>query len=82
MVGLLKRVGDAYKDDKKQHIFVSDLMKLNVPNLLLVPEDDDRDVEMAFIKIIQTFIQENGLHEVIIDQLLSILVSFVCVQQV
>ncbi|XP_065915635.1 uncharacterized protein [Dysidea avara] len=73
VVGLLKRVGDAYKDDKKQHIFVSDLMKLNVPNLLLVPEDDDRDVEMAFIKIIQTFIQENGLHEVIIDQLLSIL---------
>ena len=75
IVGLLKRIGDSYKVDKRQNEFISDLMKLNVPKLLHVPEDDDHDVEMAFTKMIHIFIRENELQEVIINQLLSIVVS-------
>jgi len=80
IVELLKRIGDAYKVDKRQKKFILDLMTLNVPNLLLVPEDDDRDVEMKFFKMIQTFIQENELQDVIMHQILSIVVTLrVCV---
>ena len=80
IIVLLKRIGDAYKVDKRQKDFILDLMKLKVPKLLLVPEDDDCDVEMIFIKMIQTFIRENELKDVIMHQILSIVVTLcVCV---
>ena len=60
IVELLKRIGDAYKVDKRQKIFILDLMMLDVPNLLFVPKDDDR---------------ENELQDVIMHQILSIVVT-------
>jgi len=78
IIVLLKRIGDAYQVDKRQKTFIFDLMKLDVPKLLLVPEDDDRDVEMTFIKVIQTFVRQNELQNIIMNEILLIMVSFVC----
>ena len=49
-------------------------MKLDVPNLLHIPEDDDHDVEIAFINMIHSFVQDNELREVILKQLVLIMV--------
>ena len=70
----MKRVGDAYMVDKRQIRFFVDLVKLNVPDLLHVPEDDDHDVELRFNKLIQNFVKENNLRESLLEQLLIVVV--------
>ena len=51
-------------------------MSLNVPNLLLVSEDVGDDVETAFSDMVRSFIQENELQQIIIEQALMIVVRF------
>lgn len=76
-MNLLKRVGDAYKSGKKQGNFVLDLMKLDIPNLLVVEsfKQDDPDVEQLFIDMIHVFVQRNALRDAIMGQITSIMVS-------
>ena len=74
IVGLLNRAGKAYKICKNQNSFVTDLLKLNVPKLLFVPEDVSYQVEKAFSDMIQSFIQENGLQQIITEQAVVIVV--------
>ena len=80
IVGLMKRVGEAYKSGKKQHNFVIDLMMLDIPELLLVnsSKDHDPNVENLFIEMIRGFIQRNALRDVIIGQVVPIMVSVTC----
>jgi len=77
IVGLLKRAGDAYKNGRKQHSFVMDLMKLDIPELLLVnaSKDHDPNVENLFIEMIRGFIQRNALRDTILSQVVPIMVS-------
>jgi len=72
IVSLLKRIGDAYKADKKQHKFIEDLMALNIPDLLLA---ESADVEVAFVGMIHDFVQKYGLQQVIMEQVLMIVVG-------
>ena len=53
-----------------------DLMKLDTPNLLLVQsaKEDDPKVDQLFIEMVRTFIQKNGLREVILIQVPTIMV--------
>jgi len=74
IVGLIKRIGDAYVADKKQDHFAKDLMSLNIPGLLQLPANDDA-VKILFIEMIRTFIKKNALQEVILEQILSFIVS-------
>ena len=60
--------------EKQQDHFVKDLMSLNVPGLLQLPADDD-EVKILFIEMIRTFIKKNALQEVILEQVLSFVVS-------
>ena len=78
IVGLMKRVGDAYKSGKKQHSFVIDLMMLDIPELLLVNSSKDPNVENMFIEMIRSFIHRNALRDVIIGQVVPIMVSDTC----
>jgi len=81
IVNLLKRVGDAYKSGRKQANFVLDLMKLDIPNLLVVesPKQDDPNVEHLFIEMIHAFVQRNALRGAIMGQIATIMVSSVIV---
>ena len=72
IVSLLKRIGDAYKADKKQHKFIEDLMALNIPDLLLA---ESADVEVAFVGMIHDFVQKYGLQQVIMEQVLMMVVG-------
>jgi len=77
IVGLLKRGGDAYKSGRKQNNFVMDLMKLDIPELLLVKsaKEHEPNVEYLFNEMIRGFIQRNALRDVIISQVVPIMVS-------
>jgi len=71
IVNLLRRIGEAYKVDKRQHKFVEDLMALNIPDLLAGSED----VETAFSNMMHEFIRKYGLQQVILEHVLMIVVS-------
>lgn len=77
IVGLIERIGKAYKGSRRQNDFVSDLIKLDTPNLLHMqsPKEDDPRVDQTFIDMVRTFIQKNGLREVILSQVPAIMVS-------
>jgi len=77
IIGLLKRIGEAYKVDNRQNKFVEDLVALNVPDLLV----GSADVEVAFIDMIHKFVQNYGLQQVIMEQVLGIVVRWwsVCI---
>ena len=51
-------------------------MKLDTPNLLLVQsaKEDDPKVDQLFIEMVRTFIQKNGLREIILNQVPTIMV--------
>ena len=51
-------------------------MKLDTPNLLLVQsaKEDDPKVDQLFIEMVRTFIQKNGLREIILIQVPTIMV--------
>ena len=76
IVGLLERTGKVYKSDRRQSRFIMDLMKLDTPNLLLVHSgrEDDPKVDQLFIEMVRTFIQKNGLREIISTQVPTIMV--------
>ena len=76
IVGLLERIGKAYKSDRKHSTFIMDLMELDIPNLLLVqsPKEDDPNVEQLFIEMIRTFIKNYALRETISNQVPTIMV--------
>ena len=52
-------------------------MQFDVPNLFLTQpfKENDQSIEIAFIKMICEFIQENTLKEVILSQVTTIMVS-------
>ena len=76
IVGLIERIGRAYKSGKKQNKFIVNLMKLDTPDLLVVqsPKDDDLDVDQMFIEVVRTFIHKNALRENTLDQVPTIMV--------
>ena len=49
-------------------------MSFTVPGLLQLSTDDNK-VKNLFIEVIRTYIRKNGLQEVILEQVLSFLVS-------
>ena len=53
-----------------------DLMRLDIPNLLLVqsPKEDDPNVDQLFIEMIHTFIKNYALRETISNQVPKIMV--------
>ena len=61
---------------KKPFSFVMDLMKMDVPKLLLIhtPRENDPDVEQLFINMLCTFIQRKALNEIILCQVEDIMV--------
>jgi len=77
----MKRVGDAYKSARKQRNFVIDLMKLDIPKLLLVEsyKPDDPNVEQMFIDMIRTFVQRNALRDILMGQITTIMVNGIIV---
>ena len=74
IVSLIKRIGETYVTDKRQRHFVKDLMSFTVPGLLQLSTDDN-EVKKLFIEMIHTYIRKNGLQEVILEQILSFVVS-------
>ena len=72
----MERISRAYKSGKRQDSFISDLIKLDTPDLLLVqsPKEDDPKVDQMFIEMVRTFIQRNALREVILNQVPTIMV--------
>ena len=81
IVGFIERISKGYESTKRQSAFVLDLIKLDTPNLLLVqsPKEDDPRVDQMFIEMVRTFIHKNGLREVILNQVPTIMVStYVC----
>ena len=74
IVGLLKRVGEAYALKKLQSHFLKDLITFGVPDLLKVPQDG-REVKELFIDMIHTFVRKNALKEVLLGQILFFVVS-------
>ena len=75
IVGLIKRISKSYVVSKRQNTFVTDLMQFDVPNLFQSFKEDDQSIEIAFIKMICEFIQENTLKVVILSQVTTIMVS-------
>ena len=77
IVNLLERISKAYKSHKRQNNFVSDLMKLDTPNLLFVqsPKEGLPRVDQMFSDMLRTFIQKNALREVTLNQVPLIMVS-------
>ena len=73
VVGLIGRIGKAYKIAGRQDVFVLDLVKMDIPNLLLV-KSSDTNVEKLFIDMVSSFILKNGLREVILGQIPEIMV--------
>ena len=61
---------------KKPFSFVMDLMKMDVPKLLLIhtPRENDPDVEQLFINMLCTFIQRKAVNEIILCQVDDIMV--------
>ena len=82
IVGLLNRVGKAYESNRRHSTFIMDLMKLDTPNLLLVrsTREDDSKVDQLFIEMVCTFIQKNGLHEIVLSQVPTIMVINIILQ--
>jgi len=76
IVGLIKRIGDAYAADKRQDLFINDLMSFDVTGLLQLESTDDGDVKNSFIEMIRTFIRKKALQQVILEQVLSFVVSW------
>jgi len=74
IVGLIKRIGEAYGADKQQDHFVKDLMSFSITDLLQLSTNDD-EVKNLFIEMIRTFIKRKALQEVILEQVLSFVVS-------
>ena len=76
VVGLLDRVGKAYKSGNKPKTFIMDLMKLDTPYLLFVksPRDDDPKVDQLFMEMVRMFIQKNALRETLLIQVPAIMV--------
>ena len=72
----MERISKAYRSGKRQHSFVSDLIKLDTPDLLLVksPKGDDPNVDQLFIDMVRQFIAKNALREVILNQVPTIMV--------
>lgn len=61
---------------KKPFSFVIDLMKMDVPELLLIdsPRKNDPDVQQLFINMLCVFMQRKALNEVILCQVEDIMV--------
>ena len=76
IVSLIERIGRAYKSGKKQHKFIEDLLKLDVPDLLVVQssKEVDFDVNQLFIEVVRAFIQKNALREDTLNQVPVIMV--------
>ena len=80
------RISKVYEITERQDIFILDLMKMDIPNLLRVnvksDTESDVNVEKLFIDMVSTFIQNNGLGEVILQQIPAIMVrmyAYVCI---
>ena len=71
----MDRISKGYKN---QDSFIIDLMKMDVPNLLLIhsPDENDSGVEHLFISRLSAFIQRNTLNERILCQVENITVSY------
>lgn len=77
IVGLIQRIGTAYKNARNEETFILDLIEMDTPNLLYVQsceKDNKIGADRLFIEMICTFIQKNALCEVIFRQIPKIMV--------
>jgi len=77
IVSWLQQVAEVYKKSHKALVFITALVNLDIPDLLLAepPKNEGPSVEQQFVSLIHNFIQQNSLLDTVITQITYILVS-------
>lgn len=83
LVGFIKNVGDQYTKNEQSLDFIIDLLRINVPNLLGLPEKTNTghhkavEIQHDFSTYVLTYIHQNALKNGLLQSLNKILVSII-----